>query len=100
MKECSRFLMPFYPIIPPVIAYIKYLSKDNFIVLIPSVFICVYINGKKNETSSELMLISPFTKFSALSRTSAFKKKIYVSDCVYSNFSEENEEMKLAILDC
>lgn len=56
---------------------------------------------EKNETSSELMIKSPFMKFGGLSRMSAFnKRRNYVSECVHSNFSEENEKMKLAILDC
>lgn len=55
---------------------------------------------KKNETSSELMIISPFMKFSCLRGMPAFKKiKNYVSECVYRIFSEENEKMKLVILD-
>lgn len=56
---------------------------------------------KKNQNSSELMFISPFMQCSGLSRMSAFnKRKSCVSECVYSNFSDVNEKMKLAILDC
>lgn len=56
---------------------------------------------KKNETSSELMIIPPFMKLSGLSRMSAFnERKNCMTECVYWNFSEENEKMKLAILDC